>query len=187
MDDESDGTDRWPARERVEPTEIKFRARLRDDQCAWRMAYLRRMKQKRAMAVLVVGVLTVMGVGCRSTSSAARPPVAPAASPVDEATTTTTQAPARKPFPLSAIGQKITDPFDLDGGNFSLSYSFTSNCSYSATLESTSGDPSASKALANGMGPMNGDANLDGVGKGNYYVKVITGPGCDWTINLTPR
>jgi hypothetical protein len=100
-------------------------------------------------------------------------------------TTTTTSAPPEQPIVLSGTGQQQTDPFRLEGDRYAVHYRFDGECFYGATLQSTSGGL-VYEDLGTGMGPVEGDTNIYGIGASEFYADVITGPApdCPWEITI---
>lgn len=88
---------------------------------------------------------------------------------------------------LSGGGERSTDPFELDGGRYAVTYKLDQDCYYSASLSPVEGD-GIPESLATGTGPIEGDSNVYDVTGGEYYVEMITGPDpdCPWEITLTP-
>lgn len=87
---------------------------------------------------------------------------------------------------LSGGGEVNTDPFLLEGGNYKVTYNFSgSDCFYGAFLQPTNNDNASGHSIASGTGPFSGETNLYDVDPTEYYIQLIGGQNCPWTITLT--
>lgn len=88
---------------------------------------------------------------------------------------------------LTGTGDETTDSFELAGGDYTVAYSFESDCFYGPFLESVRGG--SSETLPSGQGPLSGTDNRYGVQPGVYAIDMIadTVDGCPWSITLETR
>lgn len=123
-------------------------------------------------------VAALLVAGCSSRSDDVGAAVGGAAS---------TTAPPEEAQTIGANGELSTDPFDIDGGRYVVTYRLDGDCYYSARLSPVEGDL-IPESLAVGRGPVEGEGNVYDVAPGSYYVEMITGPdpNCPWEITLTP-
>lgn len=89
---------------------------------------------------------------------------------------------------LSGTNGQNTDPFVLEGGNYKVTYNYsTAECFYGAFLEPTNNPNADSHSLPSGDGPLQGEDNLYSVDPTEYFINMITQSGCSWSITLTSR
>lgn len=90
---------------------------------------------------------------------------------------------------VSGQGDENSDPFLLEGGNYTISYNFSGSCEYGAFVEPTNNNNIIGFDVARGTGPIQGDTNQFDVAPTEYFVDMIasTTQGCPWTITFTSR
>lgn len=89
----------------------------------------------------------------------------------------------------SGTGDLNTDPFRLSGGSYRVIYDYSSDCSYSVSMDDTGGDSGKFEILPGGEGPMSGEDNLFNVPPGEWYIDMSTfetgdATSCPWSITL---
>lgn len=136
-----------------------------------------------ALVTLIIGGLS--GTACGSSGQVATSSPQPSV-------TTPVSSPSPKiqqsaPVTIQAGGATKTAPFDLSGGNYAITYDFSGNCAYFASLKSPDGTYS-NLDLASGSGPVKGTTHLYGLKRGSYYIDFNTGPppDCPWSLTFTP-
>lgn len=89
-------------------------------------------------------------------------------------------------------GTENSDPFRLSGGSYRVTYDYSGDCFYNASLDDTGGDPGKFEILPGSDTAESGDDNLYNIEPGEYFVDMSTGANssggaCPWTITFESR
>lgn len=155
----------------------------------------RKPAARRRYAVAVVAVVGLAacsdGAPDESSSSTLPSPTLAGATIPPEATTSTTPPTtvAKEVHQFSGAGQKNSDPVQIRGGSYIVTWKGSGTCFYGASLNPTSGGPGGRHSLGSGTGPIEQTDNVYGVPAGEYFLEMISGPapGCPWTLTLEAR
>lgn len=102
--------------------------------------------------------------------------------------TSTDAAPGADTETIQGTGEVNTEPFRLDGGDYTVAYNFSGDCIYGAYLSRTV-DGESEESIATGDGPLQGQTIFYDVAPAEYFIKMIANDPetCAWTITFTSR